>query len=91
MVNAELKKAYEEVEQRVKERTEELTLANQQLYDEILERKKAEEAVHKSEEYFRNIFEHAAVGKSITEMEENCGQIKHSGRYWATPNMSFQS
>ena len=68
MVNAELKKAYEEVEQRVKERTEELTLANQQLYDEILERKKAEEAVHKSEEYFRNIFEHAAVGKSITEM-----------------------
>jgi Cu+-exporting ATPase len=44
---AELHKAYEEVEHRVKERTEELTIANRLLMDEINRRKKAEEEVRK--------------------------------------------
>lgn len=65
----ELKKAYDEVEHRVKERTEELLIVNQTLRAEIIERQKAEETARLNEEYFRNIFEHAAVGKSITEID----------------------
>jgi len=40
---------------------------------DLTERKKAEEAMHQSEEYFRNIFEHSTVGKSITTLD---GKIK---------------
>ncbi|MDD4921081.1 MAG: heavy metal translocating P-type ATPase [Bacteroidales bacterium] len=69
----ELQKAYEEVEHRIKERTEDLTMANKLLQTEINERKQAEEATQLSEDYFRNIFEHAAVGKSITGMD---GKLK---------------
>jgi len=76
----ELQKAYAEVEHRVKERTEELLIANQSLQEEIVERRKAEassvkaeETMRLSEEYFRNIYEYSTVGKSITQMD---GQIK---------------
>jgi Cu+-exporting ATPase len=65
----ELQKAYDEVEKRVIDRTAELVLANSLLQAEINERKRAEEALIRSEEYFRNIFEHAAVGKSITGID----------------------
>ena len=65
----ELQKAYAEVEHRVKERTEELLIANQSLQEEISERRKAEEAMRLSEEYFRNIFEYSTVGKSITQID----------------------
>ena len=65
----ELQKAYHDVEQRVKERTEELLTANKSLHDEMIERKKAEEAMKQSEDYFRNIFEYSAVGNSITTLD----------------------
>jgi len=78
MVNAELQRAYAEVEKKVKERTEELTIANKQLQEEIIERKKAEEAMRLSEEYFRNIFEFSTVGKSITSIE---GHIKTNNQF----------
>lgn len=71
MVNAELQKAYNEVDQRVKDRTEELVIANLQLQEEIEERKKAEEATHQSEEKFRNVFENSVVGKSLTSIDGN--------------------
>ena len=64
----ELQKTYNEVEQRVKERTYDLVLANKTLHEEIIERKKAQEESRISEEYFRNIFEHSTVGKSITQI-----------------------
>lgn len=66
---SELQKAYDEIELRVKIRTEELVIANKSLQDEINERKKAEEAMRLSEEYFRNIFEYSTVGKSITSLD----------------------
>jgi len=78
MVNAELQRAYTEVENKVKERTAELMIANKQLQEEIIERKKAEEAMRLSEEYFRNIFEHAAVGKSITSID---GRLKTNDQF----------
>lgn len=65
----ELQKAYDEVEHRVKERTDELMIANKSLQDEINERRKAEEAMRLSEEYFRNIFEYSTIGKSITTVD----------------------
>ena len=70
---SELQKAYAEVEHRVNERTGELLIANQLLKEEIVERRKAEEAMRLSEEYFRNIFEYSTVGKSITQID---GKIK---------------
>ncbi|MEI8204664.1 MAG: PAS domain S-box protein [Bacteroidota bacterium] len=48
------------------------------VFDVITERKKSEEALLISEEYFRNVFEHAAVGKSITEFS---GKIRTNKAY----------
>jgi Cu+-exporting ATPase len=78
MVNAELKMAYAEVENKIKVRTEELTSANKQLQDEITERKKAEEGMRLSEEYFRNIFEYSTVGKSISSID---GKMKTNKQF----------
>jgi len=52
-----LKQAHAELEQRVYQRTEELHLANQNLHQEIDQRKKAEEALRRSEERFRTLTE----------------------------------
>ena len=74
----ELQKAYEEVEHRVKERTEEILVANKMLQEEIEVRKKAEEAMRLSEEYFRMIFDHSTVGKSITTID---GHVNTNKRF----------
>lgn len=78
MLNAELQKAYAEVELRVKERTAELEIANKTLQVEIAERKNAEAAMRQSEEYFRNIFEYSTVGKSITTID---GKLQTNKRF----------
>lgn len=52
-----LRKAQEELEERVRERTTDLALANTQLREEIAERKRAEEALRESEAKYRQIFE----------------------------------
>lgn len=57
----ELKKAYDEVEQRVKERTEELVLLNKSLQEEINERKHAEKALKESEVKFRRFFDNTPL------------------------------
>lgn len=59
-VEAELKKAREELEIRVKERTEELADSNKRLLSEIAERAQAQESLRQSEERFRAIFESAS-------------------------------
>jgi len=45
---------------------------------DLTDRKEAEQAMRLSEEYFRNIFEHAAVGKSITSID---GHIKTNNQF----------
>lgn len=65
----ELKKAYDEIEHRVKERTADLIRANELLKSEINERRKTEEALRISEEKFRNIFAHSLVGISMTSAD----------------------
>ncbi len=51
-----------ELEERVKERTSELTFTNMNLKKEIIERKKTEEALRKSERYNKSIIETANEG-----------------------------
>jgi len=59
--------AYEEVEQRVKERTSELLLANNLLQAEISERKLVEKALQDSEEKFRAMVETLPLSIHLTE------------------------
>ncbi|MBU0716697.1 MAG: PAS domain S-box protein, partial [Planctomycetes bacterium] len=52
---AELQRAHDELEQRVEERTADLTAANQRLVREVAERRRVEEARRESEEHLRTI------------------------------------
>jgi PAS domain S-box-containing protein len=54
-----LRKAHDELEQRVKERTAELASTTEQLKLELTERQKAEEALRESEERFKSLSENA--------------------------------
>jgi PAS domain S-box-containing protein len=64
-----LKQAHAELEQRVYQRTEELFLANQQLRQEIEQRKKAKEALRESEERFKALTE--TTSEWIWEVDTN--------------------
>ena len=58
----QLKKAHEELEIRVKQRTADLAGVVKDLQNEIAERKHAEESLRNAEERFRTIFENTIVG-----------------------------
>ncbi|MFB2876273.1 PAS domain S-box protein [Floridanema aerugineum] len=65
-----LQKAYEELEKRVDERTATLKQINEKLQLEIADRQKIEAALRESEARFRAIFERAAIGIALVNMEE---------------------
>jgi PAS domain S-box-containing protein len=67
LTQALLKKAYDEVEKKVEERTSELILANNLLKSEINERNLVEQALHESEEKFRTIIETIPVAIYLSE------------------------
>ena len=60
-----LQKAHDELEQRVQERTAELTKSNQQLKHEITERQRAEMWLRESEKRYRALAENVADGVGI--------------------------
>ncbi len=54
---AALREAHDQLEQRVVQRTADLTAANRRLQAEITERKRAEEAIRRSERHFRDVID----------------------------------
>jgi signal transduction histidine kinase len=69
---SEQKRAAEELEQRVLERTRQLTAVNEELRKEIIERKRADAELRESERRYRYIFQ--STGVSI--WEEDFSQVK---------------
>jgi len=67
---AEIKRMNEELEQRVVERTSQLTAVNEELRKEILERKRAEEALHQAREEL-------AHATRVTTLGELAASIAH--------------
>ncbi len=61
--------AHDELENRVEERTSELLKINQRLNQEIAERKKGEEALRRSEERYRQLFEKNRAIKLLVDPE----------------------
>jgi PAS domain S-box-containing protein len=61
-----LQKAHDDLEVKIKERTAELTRANELLQREVEERRRAEEALERSERQFRNYFEQGLIGMAVT-------------------------
>ncbi len=76
-----LKKAHDELELRVAKRTEQLARANRELHKEIAERTKAQEALKRSEERFRAIFETA----------KDCIFIKNQNLRYTLVNPSMEN
>jgi PAS domain S-box-containing protein len=64
---AALQKAHNELEQRVEGRTAELTAANKKMKQEIVGRRRVEEALRESEIRFRRVTEAAFEGLAVTE------------------------
>lgn len=70
----ELVEINEKLEMRVKGRTAELTVANEQLSRDVAERKRAADALRQSELKFKTIFENA--GGAILIFEEDTGKVQ---------------
>ena len=66
-----LQKAHDEMEQRVEERTSELSMSNKTLRQEIEHRKQAEEALNQSEEKYRTLVETSPDTIVLVDLEGN--------------------
>lgn len=64
-----LRKAHDELEQRVRERTAELAAVNEALQAEIVERKQTQEALERNELHFRNIMDNTLAMMGILDRD----------------------
>lgn len=64
-----LRKAHDDLERRVAERTVELSQSNELLKREISERQRAEEALRRSEEHFRSLIENASDAIAVLDSD----------------------
>ena len=74
----ELRKAHEELEMRVEERTRELATTNEVLRSEIMERKRADKALRESEEKLRLMYESVNEGITVTDMNGRIVQVNEA-------------
>ncbi|MBN2466808.1 MAG: PAS domain S-box protein [Deltaproteobacteria bacterium] len=77
-----VRRAQDELEQRVRERTAELTDVNQRLQQEVEERKRAEISLQQSEERYRYIFDNALVSlreEDISELRSALDELRRKG------------
>ena len=82
-----LQRLNEELEQRVSDRTAELSQSNQQLRQEIAERKHVEEALRRSEERFRLLVENASGYHHDSEYRwhDSLRKPRHRTHAWLYP------
>ena len=73
-----LRKAHEELEMRVEERTRELATTNEALRLEILERMRAEKALRESEEKLRLMYESVNEGITVTDLTGKIVQVNEA-------------
>ncbi|MEQ9552214.1 MAG: PAS domain S-box protein [Coleofasciculus sp. G3-WIS-01] len=69
LAEAKILRLNAELEQRVKERTEALEQANEELKREIRDRQQIEKTLRESEERFRSIFENVSVGIVLLDLD----------------------
>ncbi|MBM3241264.1 PAS domain S-box protein [Candidatus Poribacteria bacterium] len=73
----ELKKYHAHLEKLVRERTAELTKANEQLQQEIIERERIEKILRESEQKFRDIVQYSTDGITLTNEQGNIIEWNH--------------
>lgn len=78
MGEAQLRRAHDELEQRVIERTQQLTTANQELGREVAERKRAEEELRALQEQHIESARRAGMAEIATSVLHNVGNVLNS-------------
>ena len=88
LAESTLRDAHNELEHRVEERTSELQKANKRLKQEIAERKKGEEALRRSEERYRQMFERNRAIKLLVDPQTGAivdANPSAAGILWVQP------
>ncbi|NLK51990.1 MAG: PAS domain S-box protein [Syntrophomonadaceae bacterium] len=75
LLEIELTKHRDDLEQLVKQRTEELKRANEELQKDIIERERAEEALRESETHYRGIFNAVMDGFLIIDLNNQIVEV----------------
>jgi PAS domain S-box-containing protein len=81
-IESALRRVHAELGKRVRERTAELAIANQQLRREIEERKRTGEALRESEERYRNLVDHIGIGVVLISRNMEILTLNNQMKKW---------